>query len=97
MGASQTRSNVTLKPARLRPAAEPPIHLPRTEDLRPDPHSSDPHIHVESPDGDLKVWFEPRIELAQNHGIAARSHQILRIVEERHVEIEKRWRDHHGS
>lgn len=30
------------------------------------------HIHVESPHGELKVWLEPRIELAQNHGISAR-------------------------
>src|SRR5581483_4938470 len=26
------------------------------------------HVHVESPEGQLKVWLEPRIELAQNHG-----------------------------
>ena len=56
------------------------------------------HIHVESPDGELKVWLEPRIELAENHGMSAREvTRILRIVEERHVEIEERWRDHHRS
>ncbi len=53
------------------------------------------HIHVESPDGELKVWLEPRIELAQNHGISAREvTRILRILEKRHGEIEKRWREH---
>jgi hypothetical protein len=54
------------------------------------------HVHVEAPDGELKVWREPRIEVAQNHGVAEREvTKILRIVETRHGEIEKRWRDHH--
>jgi hypothetical protein len=53
------------------------------------------HIHIDSPDGELKVWLEPRIEVAQNHGIPAREvTKVLRIVEERRGEIEKRWRDH---
>ncbi len=26
------------------------------------------HVHVESPEGEVKVWLEPRIELAQNQG-----------------------------
>lgn len=53
------------------------------------------HIHVESPDGELKVWLEPRIELAQNHGIPEREvGRILRILEKRHGEIEQRWRQH---
>jgi hypothetical protein len=25
------------------------------------------HVHVESPDGEVKIWLEPRIELAENH------------------------------
>jgi hypothetical protein len=54
------------------------------------------HVHVEAPAGELKVWLEPRIELAQNHGVAEREvTRILRIVEERHDEIAHRWRDHH--
>ena len=54
------------------------------------------HVHVETPDGELKVWLEPRIELAQNHGIAEREvTKILRIIENRYAELEQRWRDHH--
>lgn len=54
------------------------------------------HVHVEAPDGELKVWLEPRIEVAQNHGVAEREvTKILRIVETRHGEIEQRWRGHH--
>ncbi|HUP63302.1 MAG TPA: DUF4160 domain-containing protein [Thermoanaerobaculia bacterium] len=56
------------------------------------------HVHVESPDGELKVWLEPRVEVAQNHGIADREvTKILRVVEKRYGEIEERWRGHHRS
>ncbi len=34
--------------------------------------SDEDRVHVEAPDGELKVWLEPRIEVAQNHGVAAR-------------------------
>lgn len=54
------------------------------------------HVHVEAPEGELKAWLEPRIEVAQNHGIAERElTKILRIVETRYGEIEQRWHDHH--
>jgi len=53
------------------------------------------HAHIESPDGELKVWLEPRIEVAQNYGIPEREvTKILRILEKRHGEIEERWREH---
>jgi hypothetical protein len=54
------------------------------------------HVHVESPDGQLKVWLEPRIELAENHEIPEREvTEILKIIERHHGEIEQRWRGHH--
>ena len=53
------------------------------------------HVHVESSDGQLKIWLEPRIELAENHGIPEREvTKILRIVENNHGEIEQRWHKH---
>jgi hypothetical protein len=56
------------------------------------------HVHVESPDGELKVWLEPNIEVAQNHGIPERElTAIVRIIEKRHGEIKKRWADHHRN
>ena len=27
------------------------------------------HIHVEAPSGEAKVWLEPSIEAAENHGL----------------------------
>ena len=54
------------------------------------------HVHIETPEGQMKVWLEPRIELAQNHEVPERDvTRILRIVENRHGEIERRWREHH--
>ncbi len=56
------------------------------------------HVHVESSEGEVKVWLEPRIELAQNHGVAEREvTKFLRILERRHVEIEERWHRHGRS
>jgi hypothetical protein len=28
------------------------------------------HIHVQSADGEAKIWLEPHIELARNHGLS---------------------------
>ena len=54
------------------------------------------HLHIESPDGKLKVWLEPRIEVAQNHGVPDREvRKILRILEKRHEEAKERWRHYH--
>jgi len=53
------------------------------------------HVHVESPDGEVKIWLEPRIYLAENHGVPDREvTKILKVVEERHGEIEERWHQH---
>jgi hypothetical protein len=54
------------------------------------------HVHIEAPDGELKVWLEPSIAVAQNKGVAEREvTKILRILEKRHGEVEDRWRQHH--
>ncbi len=53
------------------------------------------HVHIESAEGELKVWLEPRLELAQNHGVPEREvTKVLRILEKRHVEVEEQWRQH---
>jgi hypothetical protein len=53
------------------------------------------HVHVESSDGEVKIWLEPRIELAENHNVPNREvTKILAVVEKRHGEIEERWRQH---
>ncbi|MCC7306062.1 MAG: DUF4160 domain-containing protein [Acidobacteria bacterium] len=56
------------------------------------------HIHVTSPDGEVKFWIEPMIELATRHGLNDRQlrsvEQIVRTNEEK---IREAWRDHFGS
>jgi len=54
-----------------------------------------PHVHVHHADGEAKVWLDPRIELAQNHGLKAhRIKTVLRLVQEHADEIRKAWNNH---
>ena len=53
------------------------------------------HIQIESSDGELKVWRNPGIELAQNYGIPDREvARILRIMERQRGEIRECWSQH---
>lgn len=53
------------------------------------------HVHVDSGDGELKVWLEPGIEVVQTHRVPEREvARILRNLERRHAEIRERWQDH---
>ena len=53
------------------------------------------HVHIRSGDGDAKIWLEPRIEIAENHGLSERElTKLVRILEKRHGEVEERWNEH---
>ncbi len=53
------------------------------------------HVHVQSPGGEAKFWLEPKVELAQNHGMSQRSvAAALRLVREHEDEISKAWKKH---
>ena len=55
------------------------------------------HVHVHAASGEAKFWLEPKIELAQNHGLNARQlSAALRLVEEHADEIHKAWQTHFG-
>jgi hypothetical protein len=46
------------------------------------------HVHVYHADGEAKVWMDPRLELAQNHGLSERRiATILRLIGEHEDEI----------
>ena len=50
------------------------------------------HVHVESADGEAKLWLYPRVQIASNFGYnRPQLSQILRIAEQRRGEIEKVW------
>jgi hypothetical protein len=57
-----------------------------------------PHVHVASPDGEAKVWLEPRVELARSHRLSDRAtRRVLALATERVQEIRNAWVSHFGS
>lgn len=53
------------------------------------------HVHVSSPDGEIKVWLEPEISIAKV--INLNSHEISEIMEtinRRKEEINAEWTKH---
>ncbi|MCU1230541.1 MAG: hypothetical protein JWO97_3425 [Acidobacteria bacterium] len=55
------------------------------------------HVHVTSADGEAKFWMEPTIEMAENHGIPARSvGDVRRLIETHEQDIRDAWTSHFG-
>ncbi|MCC6847127.1 MAG: DUF4160 domain-containing protein [Deltaproteobacteria bacterium] len=53
------------------------------------------HVHVHHADGEAKFWLEPRLELAENHGLSPqRLARARRLVEENENEIRRAWKSH---
>ena len=53
------------------------------------------HVHVHHAEGEVKVWLDPRIEVAQNHGLKSRQlTKVLRLVNEHEREIREAWKEH---
>lgn len=56
------------------------------------------HVHVWSPDGEIKIWLEPDVELAVNKGLKqSEISELLEITKERIHEIKESWRKHFSS
>jgi hypothetical protein len=56
------------------------------------------HVHVQSADGEAKFWLEPRVELAQNHGLSRQSLRIVRkLIQDHESTIRQAWEAHFGS
>ncbi len=57
-----------------------------------------PHIHVVSPDGEVKFWLEPDIELARNYRFTKKQQkEIALLIEEHYDELVSAWRQHFGG
>ena len=55
------------------------------------------HVHVQHASGEAKFWLEPRLELAQNYGLAAkRINTALKTIRKHENEIRAAWRKHFG-
>ena len=53
------------------------------------------HIHVQSADGEAKVWIEPRIELARNYELSDQDlRRVLQLVADHEQEIRDAWHEH---
>lgn len=53
------------------------------------------HIHVQSPQGEVKIWLEPEIELARSYGLTEQDiNKVLRVVREHEQEIKSAWNQH---
>ena len=53
------------------------------------------HIHIERGGCDAKVWLEPTVEIAYNHGFNNREiRQILQIIEENERGFNDKWDNH---
>jgi hypothetical protein len=56
------------------------------------------HIHVQSSDGEAKLWLEPEIELARNYELSAQDlSRVLQLVVDHEQEIRDAWRRHFAS
>ena len=54
-----------------------------------------PHVHVYCPDGEVKYWLEPAVELARNHGLSpVQVAELKSVVEEKQNELLNAWRTH---
>lgn len=53
------------------------------------------HVHVQSADGEVKIWIEPAIEVAAVHGMTEQEvTRVLGMVRRREGEIRRAWDDH---
>ena len=60
--------------------------------------SGEVEIHVEGPSGEAKVWLDPAVELAEDHGLGARDlRAALRAIREHEREIRAAWNEHFGG
>lgn len=53
------------------------------------------HVHIASPDGEVKFWIEPLVALADYNGVSMRELKELEKVVKDHVEeIAQAWKKH---
>jgi hypothetical protein len=56
------------------------------------------HVHVQSADGEAKLWLEPEIEIANSYNLSSKELRKIRtVIEERQQEIRDAWHGHFGS
>ena len=53
------------------------------------------HVHVQSADGEVKIWLEPTVEVARTYGLSEQDvNRVLALVREREQEVRDAWNEH---
>lgn len=53
------------------------------------------HVHVRSPDGEIKFWMDPEIVLAHSHGMSAQDQgRVRKMILAHEQEIRDAWYKH---
>lgn len=56
------------------------------------------HVHVNTAEGEAKIWVEPEIELARSHGLSEQDvNRAIKLVMEHQQEIREAWNEHFAS
>ena len=56
------------------------------------------HIHVSAQGAEAKIWLEPQIQLAQNHGFNIKQlNRIEKLVRKHYETISTAWNEYHRS
>lgn len=56
------------------------------------------HVHISSPDGEVKFWLEPTVALADYAGFSGKDlNNLQRVVEGHADEFRYRWQQYFGS
>ena len=54
------------------------------------------HLHVARAETEMKVWLEPRVEVAYNYGVPGKDvRRILQIVRRNHHAFLEAWKTYH--
>jgi len=57
-----------------------------------------PHVHVSCPDGEVKFWLDPTVELERNYGLSqVQVNELKTIVEEKKNDLIHAWQEHFSS
>lgn len=55
------------------------------------------HVHVQTPDGEVKIWLVPIIEVEYSYNVRQKVLiEILEIVREKEDDFKERWKRHFG-
>ena len=53
------------------------------------------HVHVHHANGEAKVWLDPFVEVAEDHGLGARRLKVaVRMIRDHEHEIREAWEAH---